>query len=97
MRRLSPNEPCALETLGALGVMAYKLDADQHETCPRLAAIRKVRGYTYGVSWCGWGLGGWGCGLGGAGPSGKGCAARSGKVWRPLPAGVLTSSQSGLP
>lgn len=53
--RLVPNEPCPLEKLAELGVLAYKLDADKHETDPRLAAIRKVRGYTYGVSVPRWG------------------------------------------
>lgn len=47
--RCEPNEPCSLSALRELGVLAWKLDADNHETDPRLAAIRKVRGYSYTV------------------------------------------------
>ena len=49
MCRCEPNEPCSLSALRELGVLAWKLDADNHETDPRLAAIRKVRGYSYTV------------------------------------------------
>lgn len=45
--RKEPNEPCSLSALRQLGVLAWKLDADNHETDPRLAAIKKVRGYSY--------------------------------------------------
>lgn len=45
--RCEPNEPCSLAALRKLGVLAWRLDADNHETDPRLAAIRKVRGYSY--------------------------------------------------
>jgi hypothetical protein len=38
-----------LAALRKLGVLAWRLDADNHETDPRLAAIRKVRGYSYTV------------------------------------------------
>ena len=49
--QLSPNQPAPLEALGELGLLAYRLDADvDPDTDPRLQAIRKVRGYTYGVS-----------------------------------------------
>ena len=48
--RQDPNEPCSLAALRKLGVLAWKLDADNHETDPRLAAIRKVRNYSYVVS-----------------------------------------------
>lgn len=47
--RCEPNEPCSLAALRKLGVLAWRLDADSHETDPRLAAIRKVRGYSYTV------------------------------------------------
>ncbi len=47
--RLVPNQPASLEALRKLGVLYWKLDADNHETDPRLAAIRKVRGYSYVV------------------------------------------------
>eukprot|EP00611_Tribonema_gayanum_P011779 TRINITY_DN2211_c4_g1_i1.p1 TRINITY_DN2211_c4_g1~~TRINITY_DN2211_c4_g1_i1.p1 ORF type:complete len:218 (-),score=74.73 TRINITY_DN2211_c4_g1_i1:602-1174(-) len=45
--RKVPNEPCSFETLDALGVLHWHLDADNHETDPALAAIRAERGYTY--------------------------------------------------
>jgi 1,2-dihydroxy-3-keto-5-methylthiopentene dioxygenase len=45
--RRSPNQPVPLEKLRDLGVLYWKLDADNHETDPKLAAIRKVRGYSY--------------------------------------------------
>lgn len=48
--RKQPNEPCSLDKLAELGVLYWKLDADKHETDPRLDAIRKVRGYSYVVS-----------------------------------------------
>jgi 1,2-dihydroxy-3-keto-5-methylthiopentene dioxygenase len=38
-----------LAKLRELGVLYWKLDADNHETDPRLAAIRKVRDYSYTV------------------------------------------------
>lgn len=47
--RCEPNEPCSLSALRKLGVLSWKLDADNHEADPRLAAIRKVRGYSYTV------------------------------------------------
>jgi len=50
--RKEPNEPCSLSALRQLGVLAWKLDADNHETDPRLAAIKKVRGYSYTVRRC---------------------------------------------
>ncbi|GAB4820577.1 hypothetical protein N2152v2_007623 [Parachlorella kessleri] len=46
--RQTPNKPCSLDALGALGVLAYRLtQPDSPESDPRLAAIKKVRGYTY--------------------------------------------------
>lgn len=48
-RRQTPNKPCSLAKLRELGVLYWKLDADNHETDPRLAAIRKVRNYSYTV------------------------------------------------
>jgi ARD/ARD' family len=44
---LDPNVPASLATLRALGVLAWKLDADAFESDPQLEAIRKVRGYSY--------------------------------------------------
>ena len=38
-----------LEKLRDLGVLYWKLDADNHVTDPKLAAIRKARGYSYQV------------------------------------------------
>mmetsp|Transcript_18741 Transcript_18741/g.40301 ORF Transcript_18741/g.40301 Transcript_18741/m.40301 type:complete len:202 (-) Transcript_18741:796-1401(-) len=45
--RLNPNKPATLEKLRGLGVLYWKLDADNYETDPRLAAIRKIRNYSY--------------------------------------------------
>lgn len=45
--KLEPNEPCSLETLRSLGVLSWKLDADNYENDPKLEAIRKVRNYSY--------------------------------------------------
>lgn len=42
-----PNKPCSLAALRDLGVLYWKLDADKHDTDPRLAAIRKVQNYSY--------------------------------------------------
>ena len=39
----------SLEKLRQLGVLYWRLDADKHETDERLAAIRKVRNYSYVV------------------------------------------------
>lgn len=47
--RKEPNEPASLKQLAELGVLYWRLDADKHETDPKLAAIRKVRGYSYMV------------------------------------------------
>lgn len=47
--RLTPNQAVPLERLRDLGVLYWKLDADNHKTDPKLAAIRKVRGYSYQV------------------------------------------------
>lgn len=49
MYRQSPNIPADLRKLRDLGVLYWKLDADKHETDPKLDAIRKVRGYSYKV------------------------------------------------
>lgn len=43
----SPNKPVDLEKLRDLGVLYWRLDADNYEKDPRLAAIRKERGYSY--------------------------------------------------
>lgn len=48
--RCEPNEPAALSKLAQLGVLYWQLDADLHETDPKLAAIRKVYNYSYMVS-----------------------------------------------
>lgn len=39
----------SLAKLRQLGVISWRLDADNYKTDPKLAAIRKVRGYTYEV------------------------------------------------
>ncbi len=49
LHRRNPNEPVSLAKLRQLGVVSWNLDADNHKTDPKLAAIRKVRGYTYEV------------------------------------------------
>lgn len=46
-RRLSPNKPCPAEVLYALGCRVWALDADAFPNDPKLAAIRKARGYNY--------------------------------------------------
>jgi 1,2-dihydroxy-3-keto-5-methylthiopentene dioxygenase len=51
-RRLTPNQPCPPEKLRELGVLSWKLDPAVHDTDPQLAAIRKVRNYSYTVSCC---------------------------------------------
>eukprot|EP00199_Chlamydomonas_sp_CCMP681_P006354 CAMPEP_0119102258 /NCGR_PEP_ID=MMETSP1180-20130426/1062_1 /TAXON_ID=3052 ORGANISM="Chlamydomonas cf sp, Strain CCMP681" /NCGR_SAMPLE_ID=MMETSP1180 /ASSEMBLY_ACC=CAM_ASM_000741 /LENGTH=204 /DNA_ID=CAMNT_0007086507 /DNA_START=63 /DNA_END=677 /DNA_ORIENTATION=- len=45
--RQTPNKPVIAQKLAELGVLYWKLDADNHEKDPKLAAIRKVRGYSY--------------------------------------------------
>lgn len=47
--RCEPNQPAALSKLAQLGVLYWQLDADAHETDPKLAAIRKVYNYSYMV------------------------------------------------
>ena len=47
--RKDKDEPVSLKKLRDLGVLYWKLDADAHETDPKLAAIRKERGYSYQV------------------------------------------------
>jgi hypothetical protein len=47
--RLTPNQPCPASNLAELGVLYWPLDPEIHETDPKLAAIRKVRGYSYMV------------------------------------------------
>eukprot|EP00878_Enallax_costatus_P002542 GHUV01002724.1.p1 GENE.GHUV01002724.1~~GHUV01002724.1.p1 ORF type:complete len:203 (+),score=49.96 GHUV01002724.1:194-802(+) len=42
-----PNEPCSLAKLRELGVLSWKLDADNCENDPKLEAIKKVRSYSY--------------------------------------------------
>ena len=47
-RRLDPNQPCPAAVLHSLGVRVWALDADAYaDGDPRLAAIRKARGYSY--------------------------------------------------
>lgn len=43
----TPNKPATLAALHQLGVKTWKLDADAWETDPKLAAVRKVRNYSY--------------------------------------------------
>jgi 1,2-dihydroxy-3-keto-5-methylthiopentene dioxygenase len=45
--RQTPEKPASLEVLASLGVLYWKLDADKYQDDPKLAAIRKVRGYNY--------------------------------------------------
>ncbi|CAI9603235.1 unnamed protein product [Staurois parvus] len=44
---LEPEQPVSLEELRALGVFYYKLDADNYESDPELAKIRKDNNYTF--------------------------------------------------
>ena len=48
-RRKDPNQPVSLEKLRDLGVVYWKLDADNFEKDAKLAAIRQARGYSYQV------------------------------------------------
>lgn len=41
--RREPNEPASVDAIRALGVVSWQLDADEHESDPKLEAIRKVR------------------------------------------------------
>lgn len=41
--RQSPNAPASAEELHKVGVISWRLDADDPENDPALAAIRKVR------------------------------------------------------
>eukprot|EP00887_Chlorella_sp_A99_P002620 scaffold6.g2620.t1 len=43
----TPNKPAAAAALAALGVLTWRLSGDDWENDPKLAAIRKVRNYTY--------------------------------------------------
>ncbi|XP_034965801.1 acireductone dioxygenase [Zootoca vivipara] len=45
--RREPNEPVSLTLLEQLGVFYWKLDADNYETDPVLAEIRKERNYNW--------------------------------------------------
>lgn len=45
--RQTPNKPAAAAALAALGVLTWRLSGDDWENDPKLAAIRKVRNYTY--------------------------------------------------
>ncbi|XP_020638261.1 acireductone dioxygenase isoform X2 [Pogona vitticeps] len=45
--RLEPNRPVSLERLSQLGVFYWKLDADNYETDPQLAKIRKENNYSW--------------------------------------------------
>lgn len=42
-----PKEFVSLDQLAELGVLSWKLDADNHENDPELKKIREERGYTY--------------------------------------------------
>ena len=42
--RREPNEAAGVDAIRALGVVSWRLDADQHEADPKLEAIRKVCG-----------------------------------------------------
>lgn len=46
-RRCVPNKPCSAKTLRDLGVLYWHLDADAYPNDRKLAAIRKVRNYSY--------------------------------------------------
>lgn len=48
-RRQVPNKPCSAAELGAVGILAWQLDGDAYPADPQLAAIRRVRGYSYEV------------------------------------------------
>ena len=48
--RLTPNKLASGADLAALGVLVWRLSGNDFETDPQLAAIRKVRNYTYHVS-----------------------------------------------
>ncbi|XP_060090420.1 acireductone dioxygenase [Heteronotia binoei] len=45
--RQEPNQPASLEQLRQLGVFYWKLDADNYETDPVLAKIRKENNYSW--------------------------------------------------
>ena len=44
-----PNRPASIEQIRKLGVLSWKLDADNHEDDPKLKAIRADRKYSYQV------------------------------------------------
>ena len=43
----TPNAPASVAAIRALGVVSWRLDADDTENDPKLEAIRAVRGYNY--------------------------------------------------
>jgi methylthioribulose-1-phosphate dehydratase len=45
--RCAPNRPASKAALEALGVEQWKFDADKFETDPRLAQLRRDKGYSY--------------------------------------------------
>ncbi|XP_029451654.1 1,2-dihydroxy-3-keto-5-methylthiopentene dioxygenase isoform X1 [Rhinatrema bivittatum] len=45
--RQRPNRPVSVEELQQLGVCSWKLDADNYETDPELAQIRKEQNYSW--------------------------------------------------
>ncbi|KAL6768532.1 ARD1 [Auxenochlorella protothecoides x Auxenochlorella symbiontica] len=45
--RLEPNSPAPPQALRALGVLSWRLNPDTPEGAQKLAAIRRVRNYTY--------------------------------------------------
>lgn len=47
--RCNPNRPASIEQIRKLGVLSWKLDADNHEDDPKLKAIRADRKYSYQV------------------------------------------------
>eukprot|EP00798_Chlamydomonas_sp_ICE-L_P022316 gene22316-29389_t len=47
--KLEPDQPAPLDVLKKLGVLYWRVDADNHDTDPKLSAIRKVRNYSYKI------------------------------------------------
>jgi len=47
VRRLSPNVSCPLQKLRDIGVIFWKLNADNYEHDDQYQTIRRVRGYSY--------------------------------------------------
>ncbi|CAD7702401.1 unnamed protein product [Ostreobium quekettii] len=45
--RKNPNKPCSVDTLRALGVLSWSLDADNYEEDAKFKAVKEARGYNY--------------------------------------------------